>query len=132
MNKFIRRDNSLKQIPELLVTHATGFRESPEYRKLRDYERDIPGVVCSAFAEYICKIHEENVVGQDNSVRNSVYSAHEALEMLASSQEAIIRELVADEIYENLDCKGEVLDSLVALLGPHSLALYRRWKVHDS
>ncbi len=128
MNEFILQKNSIQEIPAFLVTRVSGFSESAEYKELRDYELDIPGVVCGVFAKYLCKMHERRLEGHtDESVNSAISSAHEAIEVLASSPESTSRELVTDEIYENLDCKENVLEQIRSHLKPESRALYQRW-----
>src|SRR5256885_1767993 len=103
MSEFIRRESELQKIPALLVSRVSGFRESREYRGMRDYELDIPGVVCGAFARYLVRIHAEEAAGENQSATGmAVASAHEAIETLASSLETAVRCLVTDEIFENL------------------------------
>jgi len=124
MSELIWRGSELQKIPALLVSRVSGFGESPEYRKLRDYEFDIPGVVCAAFADYLGRIHQE-----ERSERNAriISSAHETLEMLASLPETAVRDLVTDEIYENMECKPDALERFKDQLRPSARVLYLRW-----
>jgi hypothetical protein len=128
MSKFIRREGEASRIPDLLVSRVSGFIESPAYRKLRDYEATIPGVVCSAFADYLVQIHTHEMDGQsERGIRMAISSAHDTLELLATSPETEIRNLVTDEIFENIECRCEVLQKIKQYLMPGALALYRRW-----
>lgn len=128
MSEFIRRDSELENIPSLLVSRVSGFRESHEYREMRDYELDIPGVVCGAFARYLSRIHAESAAANNQSaIGTAVASAHEAIETLASSPETAVRSLVTDEIFENLECKLDVLEQMKSHFKPKALALYQRW-----
>jgi hypothetical protein len=52
MNNFLRKPSQLKEIL-LLLDSVVGFRTSREFKSLRDYELDIPGVVAATFAEYL-------------------------------------------------------------------------------
>jgi hypothetical protein len=121
MSEFIRGESELQKIPSLLMSRVHGFKESPEFREMRDYELDIPGVVCGAFARYLGRIHAEEGAGV------AVAQAHEAIEMLASSPEPAVRSLVTDEIFENLECEPDVLERIKSHLKPNALTVYRRW-----
>lgn len=59
MSDFIWQKSKFQEIPTLLVSTVSGFGESPEYQKLAEYERDISGVVVGAFAQYLCRLHEQ-------------------------------------------------------------------------
>ena len=119
MSEFIRRESGAKDIPALLAARAAGFKESPEYRAMRKYELDIPGVVCGAFAKYLCRLYLQPNVEQARE------SAQEALDLNASSIE--LADYVTDEIYENMDCTPETMKSFSEQLKPNALALYKRW-----
>jgi hypothetical protein len=128
MTNFIWEKSKFPDVPRVLVSTVEGFEASPEYRKLPDYERDISGVVVGAFAAYLCRLHEQLQAGEkDDGLRMAVISAHDAIEEMAGSSESAMIDLVTDEIYENLDCKPEVLKSIQEHLKPVSLTLYQRW-----
>lgn len=133
MSEFTRRESQLQKIPVLLVSSVSGFADSPEYRGMRNYELDIPGVVCGAFARYFGRINAEQAANQSRSgIGVAIESAHEAIERLALSQETAVRSLVTDEIFENLECEPEVLHQIKAHLKPNALALYRHWEKHNT
>ena len=128
MTDFILRKDQSAQIPEFLRSTVVGFEESPEYQQLRGYEQDISGVVLGAFAGYLCKIHEKILVGHaEQNTEAVINSAHEAIEVLASSPGSTSRDLVTDELYENLECKEDVLKEIRRHLKPNALALYERY-----
>lgn len=128
MSDFIRRQSEVQDIPSLLTSRVFGFRESPEYRELRDYELDIPGVVCGAFGRYIARIHEQAAADASGSIPDTaIASSHEVMEALASSPEPAVHSLVTDEIFENLECKPEALKHFEAHLKGNILRLYKRW-----
>ena len=125
MTDFILKQNQSAQILEFLRSTVSGFKESPEYLKLREYEHDISAVVMSAFAEYVCRIHDQNCLDiRKRPPRAAITSAHEAVQVMASWSESSSRELLTDELFENLDCKKQVLDDIKQHLKPHALALY--------
>ena len=133
MSNFIWKKSMFHEIPAFLVSTATGFRESPEYKQLADYELDISGVVVSAFARYLCRLHEQKQATDGNSeLDDAIASAHHAVEVLALSKDSAVHDLVTDELFEALDCKGEVLEGLRQHLSPASLALYNVWKNRQS
>lgn len=106
MTDFILRQNQSAQIPEFLRSTVSGFKQSPEYLKLREYEHDISAVVMSAFAEYLCRIHDRKLFGHSEETTSAaITSAHEAIEVMASWSESCSRELLTDELFENLECK---------------------------
>jgi hypothetical protein len=128
MTDFIRHESQMQRIPTLL-TRAVGFRESPEYKELRPYELDIPGVVSGAFAKYLSRIHaEENSDAARSMAHEPIASAHQALDALASSPETAVQNLVADEIFENLEGSEQVMARIEIHLLPHALSLYERWR----
>jgi len=123
MTDFILRRSRLQEVPQLLRSTVLGFEESDEYREIGDYAGDISAVVMAAFAEYLCKLEAQELTA--HAADSAITSAYEALEMLASSPESGIRELVTDEIYEKLDdCEPRVLEKIRSRLGPQASALY--------
>ena len=126
MTDFILRRSRLQEAPELLRSTVLGFEESDEYRKIGDYAQDIPAVVMAAFAEYLCKLQaQELTASAPASTSPVIESAYKALEILASSPESAIRELVTDEIYEKLDdCEPAVLQKIRSCFGPNASTLY--------
>lgn len=126
MTDFILRGSRLQEIPELLRSTVLGFEESDEYRKIGDYAPDISAVVMAAFAHYLCKLEAQELTGTgEDGLSAVITSAYKALEMLASSPESAIRELVTDEIYETLDdCEPQILEKIRRRLGPNASTLY--------
>jgi hypothetical protein len=123
MSNFIRHKSTVQHIPSLLAG-VVGFEQSTEYQALRDYELDIAGVVCGAFARYLSRIH--STIGQEsNSV--AIDSAHDVLERLATCSESAVRSLVTDEIFENLDGEPSELEEIRKHLKPKAGALFSRW-----
>jgi len=111
----------------MLASEVAGFTDSPEYRAMRDYELTIPGVVCSHFAKYLQRLHEEQIQGRESeTLIRAIQSAHEVLNSLASSHETDV--MVTEEIFEAFDCAPEVLERIRSHLKPSALALYRRWR----
>ena len=93
---------------------------------MRRYELDIPGVVCGAFARYLFRIHEQELMNKSEPDAEEIKeSIHRMLEQMATSPELV--DYVVDEIYENIECKPEVIERIKAHLKPNALALYRRW-----
>ena len=128
MSDFIWKQSKFREIPAFLSSNAEGFRESPEYQQLADYELEISGVVVSAFARYLCRLHEQEQAGDTNvDLAGAIASAHDAIEVLAASPESAVHDLLTDELYENLDCQGEVLERLRQQLRPAALAIYDSW-----
>lgn len=126
MSGFIQRESEFEKIPSLLTSRVSGFEESTEYREMRDYELDIPGVVCGAFARYLSRVHTVEAVAENQpATEMAIASAHEAIETLASSPESAVRCLLTDEIFENLNSEPEVLERIRSRLKPKALALYR-------
>ena len=126
MSDFIRRESEAKKIPALLASQVRGFKESLEFKAMRRYELDIPGVVCGAFARYLFRIHEQELMNKSEPDAEEIKeSIHRMLEQMATSPELV--DYVVDEIYENIECKPEVIERIKAHLKPNALALYRRW-----
>lgn len=110
MSNSIRRESTIPHIPRILVAEAAGFQESPEYKRLADFELDISGVVFGAFAQYLCRIHDHRLKEQnDVDIEAAIRSAHDAVEALVSTRESGVVELITDELFENLNCRTEVL-----------------------
>jgi hypothetical protein len=125
---FARPSGTIPQIPDILVSKADGFNDSPEYNRLADFELDIAGVVLSAFARYLCRIHDHRLREQnDEQIKAAIGSAHDAIEELVSTRESGVVELITDEVYENFDCRAQVLADIRRYLRPQSLALYEQW-----
>lgn len=126
MSNYSHRPSRLERVPSILASEVAGFTDSPEYREMRDYELTIPGVVCSHFAKYLQRLHEEQTQGKENeTVGRAIQSAHEVLDSLASSHETNV--LVTDEVFEAFDCAPDVLERITSHLKPNALALYRQW-----
>ena len=127
MSGFILHDSDYPKIPELLASCVLGFKESPEYEKVRD-DLEIPGVVAAAFANYLVRIQERQVSDpNDAGIAAAISSAQEMIESLASSREPSVRTLVTDEIFESIDPQSEALAVIVQGLKPNALDLYKRW-----
>jgi hypothetical protein len=131
MSDFILQSNPMQHIPSLL-RQAVGFEDSPEYREMRPYELDIPGVICGAFAKYLIRIHAEE---HDDGVRpiasEQIASAHEVLAALASYPETAVENLVTDEVFENLEGPSQVIARIESTLHPNALSLYQRWRAQQ-
>jgi hypothetical protein len=60
-------------------------------------------------------------------LEGAMASAHDAIEVLAASPESAVHDLLTDELYENLQCQGEVLEQLRQQLRPAALTLFDSW-----
>ncbi|GEM_PF-2605411 len=127
MNNFIHRPNQIEHVPTILASKVAGFIESPEYHEMRNYELNIPGVVCSHFAKYLQRLHQEQAhLVKTETLEKAISSAHEILNLLARSAET--HALVTDEIFEAFDCSPDILEKIKSHLKPEAFALYERWQ----
>ena len=130
MTDFIWHKSILDGIPRILTTRVPSFRQSEEYIALSEYEKDIPSVVCSAFADYVVRLHKQQIFGLDrDSTGRELRIARELLEFLASSSENTVKNLVQDEIFEAFDeTDPEILESIKRKLGHTALSLWESAK----
>ena len=128
MTTFIRRGSDLDRVPSTIVDGVSGFVDSPEYQALTEFEKRIPGVVCSAFARYIVGAyrtrHEEE---RASAPAAAIASSHSVLEQLASSPETAVESLVTDEIFEFFERDAGIALKVAADLRPRAKALYDRY-----
>jgi|SoiMethySBSTD1v2_1073268.scaffolds.fasta_scaffold13395_2 hypothetical protein len=125
MTDFLRIGMRVEQVPVFLSESVTGFKASVEYQELREYERENPGVICSAFAKYLCRIAQEQFAeGTDTP---SISSAHAAMDAMAASPSTAVQSLLTDEVFENLDCDIAVVESIRRNLKPNAAELYTHW-----
>jgi len=123
MNEFIRRAKDASRLPATIVSRVIGFMESPEYGNLRQYELDIPGVVCGAFAQYVCRLFLEQREIGDPRLR----SALNVLEELSASSDPEAVELVVTEVLENLDLNCAQMVALKSVVGQRTMELIDKW-----
>ena len=123
MSNFIRRDKDAPWIPTTLVSRVTGFAEAPEYGNLRQYELDIPGVVCGAFAQYICRLFLEQREAVDARLQNAL----SVLEEISLSPDPEAVELVVTEVLENMDLNKEQIAALKSISGQKTKELIDKW-----
>jgi hypothetical protein len=123
MSDFIRKRGIRDDFRNILVSRVLGFKDSPEYQELREYELEIPGVVCSAFAKFIQRLHQEQMNGdKTEAMEKKIQSAHDVLEYLASSHET--KELVKEEAFESFDDGQDLLDAIRQHMGPMARRLF--------
>jgi len=127
MTDFIRVGMRSEEIPSFLTVGVAGFKDSFEYGELRDYEGEIVGVVCGAFAKYVCRLAKEHL-SAERSHMAALSSAHAAIEAMAASPATEIQALITDEVFENFDCEPAVLETITRDLKPNAAALYSHWK----
>jgi hypothetical protein len=128
MTDFVRIGLRAEQIPAFLTESVTGFKESSEHQELREYEREIPAVVCGAFAKYFCRLAlEQFSEGAEPSVMSPIASAYAAMDTMAASPSTAVQSLLTDEVFENLDCDPALLETIRRNLKPNAAALYAHW-----
>ena len=128
MTDFVRIGERVEQIPSMLTASVTGFKESVEHRDLREYERDIPAVVCGAFAKYMCRIALDQFAGTpEPDTMAAISSAHAAMDTMAASPSTAVQSLLTDEVFENFHCDPAVLERIRRDLMPNAAALYTHW-----
>lgn len=123
MSDFVRREKDAPRIPAMLVSRLIGFAEAPEYRNLRQYELDIPGVVCGAFAQYVCRLFlVQREIGDARLQR-----ALNVLEELSASCDPETIEMVVTEVLENLDLNRQQMAVLKSVSGQKTKELIDKW-----
>ena len=124
MTDFLLPEGQARDITTRLA-QLPGFRASAEYRGLRAYERDIPGVVCGAFADYLIRLYSGAGLGSPQGDEDIRVAQH-ALNALATSTESSVRNIVTDEIFEKLADAPQRAKIETGLMAEAS-AFYKEW-----
>jgi hypothetical protein len=124
--KLLESDYS--KIPEFLKQQIGDFETSPEYTRLNETERELPGVVAAAFTQFLVRLQTSALHGASDIFSTTLKSAYNVLELLSGSSESRIRTLVRDEIFENILAEEDVWESVEAAFGPKTRALYDDWR----
>jgi len=117
--EFILVGSSLSKIPGMLLAEVEGFSVSEEYARLDDEDRQSPGIVCGALANYVSR------VWADSGSEPVLSSAFRIVESLSAVEDVEIQNLVVTELLENINFTD--YPDLIQLMGPKSRALYDRW-----
>lgn len=118
-NFILIKDTSSK-ITEFLIQRVIGFADSDEYHLLDDDDRKYPGIVCGAFASYICRIN-----GQGGETDVIIDNAFEVIESLCLTQYSDVEDYIVTEILENINFYE--YPELIGKLKHRSKLLYDRW-----
>ena len=127
---FIITNRDLNNVVQVLTEGVPSFAQSEELRLLGDGSETIPGLVCGAFARFLCRLHE--TASKDDSADHHLEfdRCYAMIEWMASSRDAEVRNLLVTEIYELLADHATILGEVRARLRPASDALYRQWIVN--
>ena len=110
----------------MLCATVIGFRDSIEYDQVDEDLKNVPGLVCAAFARFLvrCQEAEERegeLTGRD---AESIRSAFHAVEHLGSSKDEGIRTLLKEEVFENLVCSTKTREQIRSKLDSRARALF--------
>lgn len=108
---------------ERLIAEVPGFSESESFLLLDDEDREVPGLVFSAFSGYLLLEQRRTPAGESSI---SVDSGLALVEEFASSSDDSLQNLLVTEIFENWD-ESDDSAALRDKLGKHSGELYHRW-----
>ena len=128
MASWFPRPRAYAPLPQWLVQKVPGFADSPAYHALSSADRQLPGVVCGAFAQFLSRLQPDILTGARSAEAAAGFpAAYHVLEWLATSQAPDVIKAVVVEIFENLDCEPQVLEALKTHLGKASRQLYDKW-----
>ena len=129
MTDFIITNRDLNNVVQVLTEGVPSFAQSDELRLLGDGLDATAGLVCGAFARFLCRLHETD--SKDDSVHHQreFDQCYAMIEWMASSRDVEVRNLLVTEIYEVLADHPAILEEVRGRLRPASDALYRQWIV---
>ena len=108
---------------ERLLAEVPRFSESESLLLLDDEDREVPGLVFSAFASFLL-FEQRRIPAGESSI--AIDAGLALLEEFASSDDDTLHNLLVTEVFENWD-EGTESTSLRGQLGEHASALHRRW-----
>lgn len=123
MSDFIRIPRTSSNLAEFLVSRLPGWSEAPEYKNLRQYELGIPGVVCGAFAQYVCRLFLTQRQTGDSSLQHALV----VIDELSGSSDPEMVELVVTEVLENMDLTKDQMAALKSISGQQTRELIDKW-----
>ena len=126
---FIITNRDLNNVVQVLTEGVPSFAQSDELRSLAEGLETIPGLVCGAFARFLCRLHETDPKQDDSDHQREFDRCYALIEWMASSRDVAVRNLLVTEIYEVLADRHAILGEVQARLRPASHALYREWVV---
>ena len=128
MASWFPMPSAYAHLPQWLVQKVPGFAQSPEYTALGSADRQLPGVVCGAFAQFLSRLQHDALRGASSDEEAaSLAASYHVLEWLAASHDPDVLNVVVVEIFENLDCEPQVLEAIKTHLGKASGQLYDTW-----
>ena len=133
MSNFVLVDSNYDRVPQLICEVVNGFTNSPEYALLAESEREVPGLVCAALTRFLVRFQVEALLGPLSSADSmTLDDCYEAIEMLIALQDARIRTLVEDEIFENIQGDDELWRAIRSQLGTSARELLAKWEEKQS
>jgi len=91
-------------------------------------ERQLPGVVCGAFAQFVSRLQHALLTGaRSEAAAASLAAAYHVLEWLATRPEPDVIKAVVVEIVENLACEPPLLAAIKTHRGQAAGQLYDQW-----
>jgi len=129
MGSFVLVEPDYPKVPDILLSTAQGFADSPEYDGLNDRERQLPGVVAASFTRFFVRFQDAELrEGLSDRDAKSLADAYEAIETLSSKRDEQIRTLVQDEIFENIRASEATWRVIEGRFGPQSKTLFEEWR----
>jgi hypothetical protein len=116
--------NEYSLVLEWLKDFVPLFFSSQEYSNLSDGDRDISGVVCSAFARYLVRLQVENT---NNEINESIFTCYRFIENLAKSKDSNVIELLWYEIFESFECDQNCLEKIVKNMSSNTKDQWIKW-----
>ena len=129
MTDFIITNRDLNNVVQVLTEGVPSFAQSDELRLLGEGFDTTPGLVCGAFARFLCRLHETDPehIGPHRDLEFD--RCYAMIEWMASSRDVAVGNLLVTEIYEVLADRPAIVGEVRARLRPASDALYREWIV---
>jgi hypothetical protein len=129
MRSFLFVESEYSRVADLLLSGVPGFQDSLEYERLNETERRLPGVVAAAFfVRFQDAELSERLVDRDAT---TLASAYRVIEQLAESSNGHIKDLLQDEIFENIRASEATWGGIESRLGPVSKTLLRDWRTKN-
>lgn len=128
MSDFILKEREFDAVPSILLEAVPSFGQSDEFNELDEREREVPGLVCAAFAKRLLQFHQ--ALSRSNGgegQRIELERCYAAIERMATSPDPAVKNLVVVEVLGNIPDLDVLQNDVKPHLKPKSLDLYNRW-----
>jgi hypothetical protein len=122
------------RVRDILLEEVAGFAASVEYERLEeDNLSNVPGLVAAAFTRFLNRFQQEEIArGLSARDAKALEDAYRAIELLSSSNDESVLNLVQIEIFENIRGSPELFHIFESKLGRLSRERYEDWRARNA